>query len=495
MTGATIIPARLIIFAIVLPLAAMMGFFLATPDDFRTIGLVGAVAGVVCLPLLLKWQQPFLIFGWNAAITFSFLPGNLTLWMIMSFASLAVVAINSGLDRTVRLNHVPAMNWVMLAFAVVILATGQLNGGMGVRALGGSAFGGKKYFLLLFAIVGYFALSLQSVPREKARYFAGLFVLSKTTLIASNLIVLFPALWFLYYFFPVDFAVNQAFGDDTGFFSSTASSRYTGVGIGLMACSSYLLLRFGVRGLFDGSRFWRLMVYVGLVALSTVGGFRSVLIAQALLFLVMFTIEGLWRTRFAMWLLLFSAGGLLLVVLSANLLPIAVQRSLSFLPIDIDPSARLDAQMSSEWRVRMWKLLLAEIPNYIWLGKGYVANSSDYYLLFDATRRGWADSCELSLLSGDYHNGPLSVIIPLGIWGVFAFGAFLVIAAKILRSNFQHGLQELLPINRFLLAAFWTDLIFFMTIFGDLTVDFHRLVGYTALSIALNGGMAKKEVI
>jgi O-antigen ligase len=251
-----------------------------------------------------------------------------------------------------------------------------------------------------------------------------------------------------------------------------------------------MLLRFGVRGILDGSRPWRFALYLGVVLLSLIGGFRSVLLAQALLFLVMFTLEGFWRTRMAVALVVLALLGVVLLALTAHHLPIAFQRSLSILPFDIDPAVRLDAQMSSEWRIKMWKVLWAEIPKYFWLGKGYVANATDYFLILDSTRRGLAESYEISMLAGDYHNGPLSVIIPFGIWGVLTFGAFWVVAARVLRANYRHGRPELILINRFLLAVFWADLIFFLLIFGDLTIDFQRLAGYLALSIGLNGGMA-----
>lgn len=490
MTGASIFPQRLIILAIVLPLAALMGYLLATPDDLKTIGLVGAVAGLICIPLLLKWQHPVLVFSWNAAVTFSFLPGSLALWMIMAFTSLGVVMVNTGMDRTVKLAHVPTLTWTTLALAAVILITAQLNGGMGVRAMGGSTYGGKKYFLLLFAIVGYFALSLQRIPLEKAGSYSGLFVLSRLTLIASNLIYLVPGLWFLYYVLPTGYAMNQVMAGVTGFASESSSSRYSGVSFGVTACSSYMLLRLGVRGVLDLDRPWRLLLYAMLVALSLVGGFRSVLIIQALLFLVLFTLEGLWRTRWTVALAVFGVVAFIVLALAASHLPDSIQRSLSFLPFDISPAVRLDAQMSTDWRLKMWKILFAEIPSYFWLGKGYVASATDYFLLLDSTQRGLAETYELSLLAGDYHSGPLSVIIPFGIWGLLAFGAFMVAVARVLRANYRHGQPELIRINRFLLALFWADLIFFLSIYGDLSVDFQRFAGYAALSVALNGGMA-----
>lgn len=490
MTGTSIVPQRLIILGIVLPLAALMGYLLATPDDFRTIGVVGLVAGLISIPLVLKWQHPGLVFSWNAGITLSLLPGNPALWMIMAFVSLAMVLVNTGMDRSVKLAHVPALTWSVLALALVVLATAHFNGGMGVRVLGGSSFGGKKYFIILFAVVGYFALSLQRIPLEKAGFYSGMFILSRLTLIASNLAYFVPALWFLYYLLPTDSAMNQVMAGAGGFASEISGNRYSGVSFGVMGCSSFMLLRLGVRGVLDLDRPWRLLLYVTLVALSLIGGFRSVLIMQALLFLALFTMEGLWRTRWAVALAIFGVVGFIVIALAAGQLPYSFQRSLSFLPLDISPAVRLDAEMSTEWRLKMWTVLFAEIPNYLLLGKGFVASASDYYLMMDSAQRGLTESFELSLLAGDYHNGPLSVIIPFGVWGVLAFGAFLVAAGRVLLANYRHGQPEMLLINRFLLAVFWADLIFFLVIFGDLAGDFQRFAGYAALSVALNGGMA-----
>jgi O-antigen ligase len=317
-----------------------------------------------------------------------------------------------------------------------------------------------------------------------------MYILSRLTLIASNLAYFVPALWFLYYILPTDYMMNQMTGGLGAFASETSAGRFSGVSFGVAACSTFMLLRLGVKGVLDLNRPWRILVYAMLVSLSLVGGFRAVLISQGLLFLALFTLEGLWRTRWAVALVVFGAVALIVVALVANHLPTSFQRSLSFLPLDINPAVRLDAKMSTEWRLEMWKVLWAEIPNYLLLGKGYVASASDYYLMMDSAQRGMAQSYELALLAGDYHNGPLSVIIPFGIWGVLAFGSFMVAAARVLRANYRHGQVELFTVNRFLLAVFWADLIFFLLIFGDLTIDFQRFAGYAALSVALNGGMA-----
>jgi hypothetical protein len=493
MTGASIIPRRLIILVITLPVAALLGLLLATPLDLRTIGTVGLVLGLISVPLILRWHRLVLVFSWNATISFAFLPGQPALWMLMSLGSLALVLAGAGLDRTVKLIFVPSLAWTILAIVAVTLITAELTGGMGVRALGGAVYGGKRYYYIVLAAIGFFALSVQRIPLENANQYSGLFVLSRLTSVVSNLLYFVPALWYLYFIFPVGYAENQAMEDMRGVVvQSTTTGRFSGVGFGMASCVYYMLLRFGVRGHFDLTKPWRLPLLLLFVALSLLGGFRAILLSEVLVFLVLFTLERLWRTRWAVGLALAAAVGLALLSVLATQLPMSVQRSLSILPIKVDPVARVDAQESSVWRLNMWKTLLPEIPYYLWLGKGYTANATDYFLVQESVRRGFSRDYEAAMVAGNYHSGPLSVIIPFGVWGVLAFSAFLLAAWRALLANYRYGLPQLAMINRYLLAAFVADLIFFTFIFGDLSTDLPRFVGYAGLSVSLNGGVRRE---
>ena len=58
---------KLIIFGLALPLAAVIGFVLATPQSRMTFLVVVAVTSVLLSPVLIKWYHPLLIFSWNAS--------------------------------------------------------------------------------------------------------------------------------------------------------------------------------------------------------------------------------------------------------------------------------------------------------------------------------------------------------------------------------------------------------------------------------------------
>jgi hypothetical protein len=98
-------------------------------------------------------------------------------------------------------------------------------------------------------------------------------------------------------------------------------------------------------------------------------------------------------------------------------------------------------------------------------------------------------------LAGDYHNGPLSLIIPFGIWGVLAFLWFLGASFKVLRANYKYGDPELRKENTLLMCYFIAKAIMFVFVFGGFHSDLFVFVGLVGFSISLNRGVAKPEPV
>ena len=91
---------------------------------------------------------------------------------------------------------------------------------------------------------------------------------------------------------------------------------------------------------------------------------------------------------------------------------------------------------------------------------------------------------------GNYHNGPLSILIPFGIYGAIAFVWFLVAGLRVLHRNWKLGDPALRTVNALLLAAFAARVVFFFFIFGSLHSDMVVFAGLLGLSVALNGAGA-----
>ena len=485
------LPRKVIIFAILLPVAAIVGYLLASPDA-ASILLVGLILSVMAVPFILRWHHPVLIFSWNMVFSVFFLPGTPPFWMLAALISLGVTFMSRILDKNMRLVHVPAVTWSLLFVAAVVIFTMKSTGTLGLRVFGGGSYGGKKYFFILFAVLAYFALSSQRIPREKASFYTAGFLLPAATPALANIAyALGPAAWFLFYILPPELAMAQAADDMEWNPVATKFGRLNGFAFASTGLLSFMLARYGVRGIFDTSRLWRLVAFVLLMAMSTVGGFRSILIINGMIFVVQFFLEGLHRTRIFPALLVVGALTFCGVLVFVDKLPLSVQRTLSILPIRVSPAVQSDAIASTNWRLEMWRVLWPEVGQYFWVGKGYTASATDYYLALESARRGFGADYEMSKLAGDYHSGPFSIMIPFGVFGMVGFVWFLAAGLYVLYCNYRYGPPELKLINTFLVASFLARIVFFFAVFGAIHSDLILLVGLVGLGISLNGGVAK----
>jgi hypothetical protein len=487
MNNSAAILRALIIYSICIPLAIVVGsavVSVANAPSYSNFGMFGVLALILSIPILLRWHHLLLVLCWNLPLTIFFLKGQPHVWLPMVVMSFGLSVLHRAMNKDTRFIRVPQITWPLLCLVAVVLATAKLTGGIGLHALGNPVMGGKKYIMLLAGIVGYFALTAQPIPPQQAQLYVALFFLSGCVSVLSDLIAFIPpSFYFIFLFFPPDAYV---------FTGSESTMRFTGVSAMSSVIFLYMLARYGIKGIFLAGRPWRAAAFVLFSTLILFGGFRSLLMTTALLFVIQFLLEGLHRTKL---LPIFAFVGLLAAVTClpmANRLPYSFQRVLSVLPVNIDPVARADAKASLEWRLDMWRALLPQIPQYLLLGKGYAITPEDAQLLgSDAALRSIDPGEQGAAISGDYHSGPLSVILPFGIWGAAAFFWFLIAGVWALHRNHLYGDPALQTINTLLFAAFFTKVISFFLIVGALSGDIAGFVSYLGLSISLNGGICR----
>jgi len=493
---ASMFPRSLMIFAALVPLALLVGLMLANPEDKTTILFVGGMFFVLMIPTLLKHHHLALLLSWTAFVNAFFLPGQPPLWMLMTAVSLFFSILAKAMNRN-QMQFLTPFNVALplVLFGLVVFVTAQLTGGVGMRSVGSDVYGGKRYFFIWGSIVGFFALTARPIPAKQVKIITALFFLTGVTAIVSNLaFALGPGFYFLYFLFPAEWAVSQAYAQFNPEMSS-GIMRLGGLSPACMAIVSFCLIRYGIKGLLDFSKWWRMCLFVGAVFLGLFSGFRAYLVVLGLVFAVQFVLEGLHRTK---WMPMTVMAGILFlaaVLPFSDKLPLSAQRAISFLPVKIDPAARYDAEGSWEWRLNMWQTLLGEIPKYFWIGKGYAIDPMDLMLTDEAVRRGQAESYETALVAGDYHSGPLSVLLPFGILGAITFVWFLVASTRVLLANFKYGNPEYFTINCFLLASMIAKLIFYFFVFGAVNSDLAVFVGLVSLSIIVNRGVRTRPFV
>src|SRR2546425_636943 len=112
--------------------------------------------------------------------------------------------------------NIPRTHLIMglcLPLAVLLgyfLAEPMESGGIGLKALGSSRYGGKGYFYVFAGIAGYFALTSQRVPARRVGLFLAMFFLPAISSLIANLAYAGgPAFYFVFELFPAGLVQEQ----------------------------------------------------------------------------------------------------------------------------------------------------------------------------------------------------------------------------------------------------------------------------------------------
>jgi hypothetical protein len=480
----------LIMYGACVLIAIFVGYHISSWDQMPSFSTLIAVLLLMFLPFLLKWHHFWLILSWNTYAMVFFLPGRPSFMLVLGGLSLLVSLIEHGIKQEAPLIHVGAVFWPIVFLTCVILATAKLRGGIGLQIAGSSNVGGKKYIFALGGVVGYFALIAQRIPREKVLRYTTAFLLSPASNLISDLSLFIApsAVYYIFLLFPSTGSLEQsaAFGADP-----QAIERMAGIAGGCSAMVYTMMARYGLGGIFSGAKIWRAPLFLGLVGLSLLGGFRGTLVTILMTGTFLFCLEGLYRSRLMPVLCcIFALGGVLLFSVAEHL-PLSMQRTLSVLPfVKVSDVAEESAKASSDWRVGMWKEVAPEIPRYLLLGKGYSINTVELEKVSMDTVGD--ESVKGAELAGDYHNGPLSVIIPFGLGGVIGFLWLVGAGLKVVYNNYKYGDPEFRRVNTYFFAAYMTKAIYFFAVFGSFEGDLAGFLGLLGMSIAINGGMRQR---
>ena len=485
----------LIVYAICIPLAIIVGYSL-TSLTYQSLGLVAILIGLLTLPLLLRFHYPILLFSWHASITLFFIKTSPNLWLIAVVLSLGISFLEGILSRQSHFISVPSVTWPLIAMLGLIYLTAELNGGLGLRAMGSAVYGGKKYIFLVIGILSYFALVARPIPLEKARRYTALFILGVLTAGIGDLYLVAPG-WLIPIF--LVFPADVGGGSDSGF--ELGVTRLAGIGVCGAGTFTWLIANYGLRGIFLSGKIWRIVLLALMFGLGTLGGFRTSLFLMLVVFIGAFIAEKIYQTWLLAPAILGSALLTLVMIPTAHHLPFTVQRAMAFLPLDLDQEAVAAAQSSTDWRFNMWSgLMQKEVPDHLWKGKGFSISKDDYDEMMTQTAfasagaAGEVDQQGLAL-AGDYHNGMLSLIITFGVWGVAVFLWFMIAGLRVVYLNFKYGRPELRTINFFLFIMFFIEFASYIYCVGGLGVssDVNWFMGYLGLSIALNHGVCGKH--
>jgi hypothetical protein len=477
----------LVVYAACAVISIIIGVLMTNPMTYTAFGFMGILAAVLLIPILMKWHRPLMLFSWFTPVMMFFVKGDPNLFLVMITLSLTATIVERAMGQK-RFFDVPQITWPLFCLIGVVLFTAKLTGGLGLRAFGSEVYGGKKYIFLVVAILGYFAIASSPIPPEKARKYVALYFAGGLLCIVQDFYQIAPHfLRPIFWLIPPNPYTSEEF--------QLGTTRLSGTGNSAAAVINVLIACYGLRGIFLSGKLWRPVVFFISFVLIFLGGFRSAIIGVVATFLILFFLEGLHRTRLAPFLIIFGFALLGIVIPLGAKLPFTFQRILSVLPpsvVQLNPDARRAAEDTWEWRVNMWTALLPQVPKHLLLGKGYAISPEDFNTEMGAGAAVQsADPAQQSLaLSSDYHNGPLSVVLPFGIWGVIAMAWFFAGSVWVVYRNYRYSPPELQTLNAFLCATYAYSVINFYG--SSLATGMTVFTGLLGLSVAINRGVRRK---
>ena len=421
-----------------------LGFFVAAPwltmetlggNSTPFFGVIGAL--LFLLFLYGAKERCWLIIPFCLPIegNLNFLPLNFSmqeLAIIFLFGYLLLRMI-FGLDVGWKLG--PAILWIPLACVLCVLLYHWIRSGdIGIKMLGGSGWGGRKYFKVAIAVLvvpllaSYPGIQWKDLQKVPLLYFLGNFVDIVPDTLTTFVPAAAPYIWRVYSGVNLSEYGSSLAGNFGG---ETAVSRIGTLARFGTACALLILSYNPASTWVSPTKIWILPSLLLSAILTAIAGFRSMVVR-----LFLSSLTAFYATARSGAFLLAFVGVLLgfgLVLLQGKVFdfPLSMQRALSFLPGDWDPKAALEAKASSEWRDRMKSLFYKDYFHQApVLGQGYHFNPSfalqatDIYqhVLAAMQNRGdeYADVRNFIEMRQP-HEGPIHLLLVVGLAGALFF--------------------------------------------------------------------------
>lgn len=392
------------------------GFTQNRPVLGLLIALIAAVIWLIGKPESLFC---FVLFAENARLL---IPG-LTATLGVSEAFQVLLIGWAILDVSLRHQDRPysyrsnADRWLIL-FALNILMI-MLVRGSGFALLGSTVYGGTAYVSMILSMAFYFAATRITLTAQHVERLIWIVMIGS--------------------FIPV-FVQIAIYLSPSAFYGLTAIVRVQAEqlleeqateGEGVARWTTFSLAAYALIPM--AYVIWRrrsirfVLILLAFVLVGFTGSRSRIFQVGVLVFLSSVYFSNNRSRAIVMWALigLLSLGFLMI---TAPMLPRAMQRAVSFIPfLPVDTAIAERAAYSSNWRFELWKnYCIPNIPKYLLIGRGIAHDIMGFAWL----QSSWYGSSEFFYFMGRYHSGPLTLLLDLGLPGTICFTVFFLMVVK-----------------------------------------------------------------
>jgi hypothetical protein len=397
-------------------------------------------------------------------LTFPGLPSTLYIFHLLILLAIGIHIINVSITKRKNDDHRKIRffsNLLILNVVIIVFFRGA-----GLKILGDENWGGMRYVEMCLPMGLIFVNPQFKFTGEEWRKIFIFFVIFSFLPVASEAIFLLSGGVIYQQFYLVNFnmsTLNSIISQEMGHQMVRFQSANKLGPLLLVLASGFFVFR-RVNFVSLG------MYFMGLILIG-LSGHRSGVIDMVLVSFVIGLIY-FQKTKLIYLVLvgIFSLFCLVVLYQVADRIPVTFQRVLMILPnIDVSEEAEIDAMVSMDWRLDLWKEAVQELrhhPDYLLIGKGLTYSSSEYKALMYFDFNYW-----WAILTSNYHQGVLSLLIITGIPG-FLITTLIFFQGIKEHTSFQRQLKErtlLISFHLSLLVYTYIIIMKFYFVYGDIT--------------------------
>lgn len=449
-------PQKLLALAIVGVAALVLGYLLVDSPVMAFLS-VFAVIWLVTLPYHPQISIYISVAFVVSAVIVPFAPGRPFAWemgAVLGWSGLLLTLVlrreRSGMGAIIRQN--PFLFIGLIGYCVVLWITMQ-HRGFGLAILGSGQVGGRFYLQqFLTAVYPFLFAAIAITEKSMVRLFYWQCILALTFLVSDYALSSFGGgASLLLYFFELSTDALNFERQAEGF----GIRRYQSLGWVCTGGMMFLWARFGLRRFFSAQAIFLLPLSFLLLGAGVLSGHRYLLIILIMAGVVCAYAQRMLTPRSGLVLALVLILGLPVAYALANSLPLAAQRSISFLPgIEVSAAARQDAEGTWILRRNLVKAGVEMAPEYFWVGRGlgFAATGGDYF-----ARRG--DMLTTHIYMGRFYNGVVGLMVNTGVFGtlfmlMFILGGTLAAFRVIMRVRRERW-DDPFALVATVVASFW----------------------------------------
>jgi len=424
----------------------------------------------------------------------NFLPINFSMAELATMGVAAYIGLQIVMGRQIHWKMGPAFIWIPLGGLLAILLYHWISSGdIGIKILGGTSWGARRYYKVLLAVLtlpliaSFSGASWSDFQKIPLVYFLGSFV----DLIPNTLSTLLPQTAPYIYRFYSSVNISEYSKEIMGNFAGEAAITRFGAFAQLGTAVALLILCYNpFRTWLNPNKLWITPALIACLAICALSGFRSFILR-----LVVAMVVAIFATARFRILLVAPVGLVILLLLSGlqgNVLqyPLAMQRALSFLPGQWDAQALIETKGSSEWRKDIKELFYAEyFQKAPFLGLGYSFDpnlakvETDIYLRV-AQRMGNDPYSQVRsfIEMRQPHEGDVHILLVTGVMGALFFVTLcLSVCLQSLGELTHTPVAAVAPTQIWCAALLIQQAISFFVVFGDLTLALMILCPVSAI--------------